>query len=103
MKYKFENGKLIINKEEFKVSNYSFTEELWNGANGVVIKAVDNITKRVVAIKVWLPRKKFIYQQPCSPKPKPRQATLFWRGSSLTAAATGTMIHREDHQCPGSW
>ncbi|ALB46964.1 protein kinase domain-containing protein [Clostridium beijerinckii] len=61
-KYKYENNKLEIyvnNKwTEITFNGYDFIDKIGGGANGIVLKAMHNITERVDAIKIWLPHKK---------------------------------------------
>lgn len=61
--YKYENGKIKIQinnqwiEPHFK--HYEDLEPLGEpGANGVVLKGTHKVTKRVDAIKIWLPRRK---------------------------------------------
>lgn len=61
--YKFENNKVSIKiKGEWIQPSFERYENIKPvgepGANGVVVKATHRITKRVEAIKIWLPRKR---------------------------------------------
>lgn len=61
MVYEFKDGKLYISNKEIYLLKYKFIKILGNGASGVVLKGIDTLTDREVAIKIWLPRKNCKY------------------------------------------
>jgi serine/threonine protein kinase len=56
-----ETKELSINNNKIDIPNYMFLEEIGRGANGIVIKSLDKTLSRLVAVKVWLPRKGVLY------------------------------------------
>ena len=60
--YRYSEGKLMIevHKEwdEIKIKDIKFEGVLGEGANGVVLRGIDEKLARKVAIKIWLPNKK---------------------------------------------
>ena len=48
---------LSINGFVISIPNISFAEEMYpRGANGLVFKCTDTVLKRLVAVKIWIPR-----------------------------------------------
>jgi len=54
---KLETGRLTINGYPIPIPNIYFVEEIRpRGANGLVFKCTDTILRRLVAVKIWIPR-----------------------------------------------
>lgn len=60
--YKFHNGKLQLSFngewKEVAVDNIEFIDVIGEGANGIVLKGIQQPFEREIAIKFWLPNKK---------------------------------------------
>lgn len=56
---KFENQKLIIDGEiiDTLIHGYELIELVNHGANGIILKAKEIVTKKEIALKIWLNRK----------------------------------------------
>ena len=55
---KLETGHLTINGHTISIPNISFIEEIHpRGANGLVFRCTDTVLRRLVAVKIWIPRR----------------------------------------------
>jgi serine/threonine protein kinase len=54
-------GQLSINGQKIAIPKIDLIDIIGKGANAVVLKGHDNLLNRDVAIKIWLPRRGFIY------------------------------------------
>ncbi|MDD3417484.1 MAG: protein kinase [Lachnospiraceae bacterium] len=61
--YKFndETKELFINGNKIEIPKYKFISKISHGKNGIVIKSIDPLLNRQVAVKIWLPRENFSY------------------------------------------
>lgn len=59
--YSFLKGQLSINGQKIAIPKIDLIDIIGKGANAVVLKGHDNLLNRDVAIKIWLPRRGFIY------------------------------------------